>query len=83
MGLKNGFKILIDNFNIKRMSSPSRYRATSPIRTLEEKFYSRPLDVIMEENNPSRLANSLIYQNKYLEKENERLIYEVARSKDG
>ena len=37
----------------------------------------------MEENNPSRLANSLIYQNKYLEKENERLIHEVARSKDG
>lgn len=52
------------------MSSPSRYRNASPVRTLEERFYSKPLEVILEENNALKLSNSLIYQNKSLEKEN-------------
>ena len=52
------------------MSSPSRYRNTSPVKNLEERFYSKPLDVILEENNAYRLSNSLIYQNQVLEKEN-------------
>jgi formate-dependent nitrite reductase cytochrome c552 subunit len=58
------------------MSSPSKFFASSPIRNLEEKYYSRPLEVILEEQNALRLSNSLIFKNQLLEKENERLIIE-------
>jgi hypothetical protein len=32
---------------IIKMSSPSKFYATSPIRNLEDKYYSRPLEVIL------------------------------------
>lgn len=58
------------------MSSPSKFYASSPIRNLEDKYYSRPLEVILEEQNALRLSNSLIFKNQLLEKENERLLFE-------
>ena len=65
------------------MSSPTRYRNSSPVRNLEERFYSKPLDIILEENNAHRISNSLIYQKEVLEQENQFLVHAVARSKDG
>jgi hypothetical protein len=38
------------------MSSPSKYITNSPVRRLEERYYSRPLDIILEED---KIRNSL------------------------
>lgn len=52
---------------IIKMSSPSKFYSSSPIRNLEDKYYSRPLEIILEEQNALRLSNSLIMKNQLLE----------------
>lgn len=64
------------------MSSPSKYFSSSPIRNLEDKYYSRPLEVILEEQNALRMSNSLLFKNQCLEQENERLIQEYSVRKE-
>lgn len=58
------------------MSSPSKFYSSSPIRNLEDRYYTRPLEIILEEQNALRLSNSLIYKNQLLEEENGRLMIE-------